>query len=153
MEYWSVAPESRGQMVLFATKLDEVLEAAHPVRMLEGILARLDWSVWEAGYHLKRGQPPIHPRVLAGVILYGLFTRIRSSRGLEEALRVRLDFRWLVEGVGREDRLHPFHRERSARVETGHARVRHRAAEQLREQHALDPVVLGVLRCAGDFGD
>ena len=98
MDYWSVAPESRGQMVLFATKLDEVLEAAHPVRMLEGILARLDWSVWEAGYHLKRGQPPIHPRVLAGVILWGLFTRIRSSRGLEEAWRVRLDFRWLAEG-------------------------------------------------------
>jgi hypothetical protein len=30
--------------------------------------------------------------------LYGLLTRIRSSRGLEEALRVRMDFRWLAEG-------------------------------------------------------
>ena len=98
MEYWAVAPESRGQMVLLATKWDEVLAADHPVRMLDGFLSRLDWSEWEAGYDLKRGQPPIHPRVLAGVILYGLLTRIRSSRALEEALRVRLDFRWLVEG-------------------------------------------------------
>ena len=45
-----------------------------------------------------RGQPPIHPRVLASVLLYGLLTRIRSSRALEEALCVRLDFRWLAEG-------------------------------------------------------
>ena len=67
-------------------------------RMLDEILARIDWSPWEAGYDRTRGQPPIHPRVLAGVILYGLLTRIRSSRVLEEALSVRLDFRWLAEG-------------------------------------------------------
>ena len=91
MEYWAKAPVSRGQMVLLATRLDEVLEAAHPVRMLDGILARLDWSEWESGYDLTRGQPPIHPRVLAGVMLYGLLTRIRSSRALEEALLVRLE--------------------------------------------------------------
>jgi hypothetical protein len=36
--------------------------------------------------------------VLASVLLYGLLTRIRSSRGLEEALQVRIDFRWLAEG-------------------------------------------------------
>jgi transposase len=98
MEYWAQAPQLRGQMVLFASRLDEVLAAGHPVRMLDEILSRLDWSAWEAGYDLTKGQPPIHPRVLASVILYGLLTRIRSSRALEEALSVRLDFRWLVEG-------------------------------------------------------
>ena len=55
MDYWAKAPESRGQMVLFATRLDEVLEAAHPVRMVDGILAKLDWTEWEAGYDLTRG--------------------------------------------------------------------------------------------------
>ena len=49
-------------------------------------------------YDLRRGQPPIPPRVIASIILYGNLTRIRSSRKLEEALQVRLDFRWLVEG-------------------------------------------------------
>jgi transposase len=34
---------------------------------------------------------------MAGVILYGLFCRISSSRVLEEALQVRFDFRWLAE--------------------------------------------------------
>ena len=98
VDYWAKAPQVRGQRVLFATRLDEVIGAEHPVRVLDEILSRIDWSPWEAGYDLTRGQPPIHPRVLASVILYGLLTRIRSSRVLEEALGVRLDFRWLAEG-------------------------------------------------------
>ena len=98
VEYWAKAPQVRGQRVLFTTRLDEVIGAEHPVRVLDEILSRIDWSPWEAGYDLTRGQPPIHPRVLASVILYGLLTRIRSSRVLEEALCVRLDFRWLAEG-------------------------------------------------------
>ncbi len=68
------------------------------MRMWDEILSRNDWSAWEAGYDLSKGQPPIHPRVLASVIMYGLLTRIRSSRAFEEALSVRLDFRWLAEG-------------------------------------------------------
>ena len=97
-EYWAQAPQERGQRVLFASRLDEVIGVEHPVRFLNEILSRIDWSKWEAGYDLTRGQPPIHPRVLASVLLYGILTRIRSSRALEEALSVRLDFRWLVEG-------------------------------------------------------
>ena len=95
---WAKSPERRDQMVLFPRRLDDAIGQGHNVRLLDDILGRLDWSKWESGYHLRRGQPPIHPRVLAGIILYGLLTRIRSSRALEEALQVRLDFRWLVEG-------------------------------------------------------
>jgi len=54
--------------------------------MLDGILASIDWSKWEAAYDGRLGQPPIHPRVLAGVLLYGLLKRIRASRALEDAL-------------------------------------------------------------------
>lgn len=95
---WAKAPQSREQMVLFSRRLDDAIGADHGVRLLNDLLGRLDWSVWEAGYDLQRGQPPIHPRVLAGIILYGLLMRIRSSRKLEEALQVRLDFLWLAEG-------------------------------------------------------
>lgn len=95
---WAPAPQQRDQLVLFPTRLDEAVSPDHLVRVLDGILRELDWSLWEADYDLCRGQPPIHPRVLASVILYGLLKRIRSSRLLEEALQVRLDFRWLVEG-------------------------------------------------------
>ena len=98
MKRWAPAPEQRHQMVLFPERLDEVLPPNHSVRLLDELLRQLDWSAFEATYHSRLGQPAIHPRVLASVLLYGLLTRIRSSRGLEEALLVRLDFRWLAQG-------------------------------------------------------
>ena len=98
MTYWASAPQKRDQMVLFPERLDEAVPPDHAVRLLDMIFGQLDWVKWESRYHGQLGQPPIHPRVLAGVLLYGLLTRIRSSRSLEDALRVRLDFRWLAEG-------------------------------------------------------
>jgi transposase len=98
MTQWAQPPQRREQLVLFAQRLDEALPPEHTVRLLDEILSQLDWSAWEAQYHSRRGQPAIHPRVVAGVLLYGLHTRIRASRGLEDALQVRLDFRWLAEG-------------------------------------------------------
>ncbi|HSK67878.1 MAG TPA: IS1182 family transposase, partial [Candidatus Limnocylindria bacterium] len=98
MTYWARPPELREQAVLFPQRLDEALPRGHVVRLLDEVLGRLDWGRFEACYHGRIGQPPIHPRVLAGVLLYGLWTRLRSSRALEEALQVRLDFRWLAEG-------------------------------------------------------
>ena len=92
------APLNRDQLVMFPERLDESIPAGHSVRLVDEILGRLDWSHWEEKYHGRRGQPPIHPRVLASVILYGLLCRIRTSRALEESLTVRIDFRWLVEG-------------------------------------------------------
>jgi transposase len=98
MTRWAEAPERREQLVLFTQRLDDALPPEHSVRLLDEILAQMDWSAWEATYHPSLGQPAIHPRVLASVLLYGLLVRIRASRGLEDALKVRMDFRWLVEG-------------------------------------------------------
>lgn len=95
---WAGPKESREQIVLFAEKLDDAVPIEHPVRTLDAMLDKIDWSNWEAAYDLTKGQPPIHPRVIAGVILYGLLKRVRTSRALEESLEVRLDFRWLAEG-------------------------------------------------------
>lgn len=98
MSYWAKPPQDREQLVLFEQRLDDAVPAEHPVRLLDEILGRLNWSAWEAVYHGRLGQPPIHPRVLASVLLYGLLKRTRSSRTLEEAVQVRVDFRWLAEG-------------------------------------------------------
>ena len=67
---------------MLASRLDEVIGAGHPVRFLVEIFARLDWSKWEAGSDLTRGQPPIHPRVLVGVLLSGLLRRTRIESGV-----------------------------------------------------------------------
>lgn len=95
---WSQAPQRRNELVLFPTMLDDCIPADHSVRLLDAILRKLDWSAWEQQYQLVRGMPPIHPRVLAGVILFGFLKRVRTTRGLEEALKMRVDFRWLAEG-------------------------------------------------------
>ena len=97
MADFATPPLKRDQLVLFPEKLDQIIAENHRVRLLDEILRRVDWSDWEALYDLTRGQPPIHPRVIASAILYGIMNRIRTSRALEEALGVRNDFRWLVE--------------------------------------------------------
>ncbi len=63
MGSWSRAEQSRERLVLFAARLDEVLGVVHPVRLLDEILGRVDWGLWEAQHHGGRGQPPIPPRV------------------------------------------------------------------------------------------
>lgn len=98
MKYWAKAPMDRQQVTLFSPTLDAVIEEEHPVRLFWEVLSAQDWTLWEARYHGHRGQPAIHPRILAGIILYGLSQRIRSSRALEAACQNRLDFIWLSEG-------------------------------------------------------
>lgn len=98
MARWALPPEDRHQMVIFPRRLDDVVSVDHPVRLLDEILGRITWEKWDAHYHTHLGQPAIPPRVMAGVLLHGLLTGVRSSRRLEEALGERLDFRWLAEG-------------------------------------------------------
>jgi transposase len=98
MTQWAKPPECREQQVLFPLKLDDAVPTQHPVRLFDEILGRLDWSSWEAQYHPSLGQPAIHPRVLASILLYGLLHRIRSSRLLERVTQMQLDFRWLAHG-------------------------------------------------------
>lgn len=98
-EYWAEPPLQRERTPLYVPTLDSVIAEDDPVRLVDEVLAQVDWSVWEAEYkHRGQGQPPIHPRVLAGAILYGLIRGIRSSRKLEEACAYRFDFIWLLEG-------------------------------------------------------
>jgi transposase len=70
-----------------------------PVRILSNLLDQVDWSEWEAKYESNQGRPPIHPKRVAGAILYGLQRRVRTTRELEEATNVRIDFMWLLEGT------------------------------------------------------
>lgn len=98
MSQWAKTPMDRKQVLLFFPTLDDSISQDHPVRLYDEILANCDWSSWESKYVLVAGQPPIHPRVLASAILYGLSQGIRSSRSLERMCRNSLDYIWLVNG-------------------------------------------------------
>jgi transposase len=95
---WAEAPAPRHQLVFLSPSCDDQVGADHPIRALDAFLEELDWVAWEAHYNGHRGQPPIHPRLLAGCLLYGLLKGIRSTRALEEATGMRLDFMWFLEG-------------------------------------------------------
>lgn len=58
----------------------------------------MDWNDFEAEYHGKFGQPPIHPSVMCKVLLFAMIRRIRSSRQMEYHLRHSIDFMWLASG-------------------------------------------------------
>jgi transposase len=98
MEYWARPRIARDQIVLFSPTLDASISDDHPVRLLDELLRALDWSEWESQYHGQKGQPPIPPWVMAGVILYGMMRSIRSSRMLEYLCGHNVDFMWLAEG-------------------------------------------------------
>ena len=98
MSYFAQPTLGRDQLALIPTTLNDAIPEDHEVRLLDDILQTQDWSSWEVEYSLRRGQPPIPPRVLASVILYGLLRRIRSSRVLEYLTGHNVDFLWLTEG-------------------------------------------------------
>ena len=99
-DYWAdpVIERELTPLGLYFPTLDAVISKDDPVRLVDEVLAEVDWSDWEFHYPRKRGQPPIHPKHLAAAILYGMYRGIRSSRRLEEACNYRFDFLWLVEG-------------------------------------------------------
>lgn len=96
-DYWADPPVDRQRFGVYS--LNTIISDDDPVRLVDEVMSQIDWSTWEMEYRRSgRGQPAIHPRVLASVILYGMYRGIRSSRKLEEACCYRLDFRWLAEG-------------------------------------------------------
>ena len=88
----------REQVKLFSPNLDAMIPDDHPVRLFDDLLTLCDWTPWERHYCQVHGQPAIHPRIIAGVILYGLSRGMRSGRTLEYMLASNIDFMWLAEG-------------------------------------------------------
>lgn len=98
MGYWAQAAIDRDQIALIPTTLSDRIPEDHSVRLFWELLSTYDWRLWEARYCGCHGQPAIHPRIVAGVLLYGLTQGIRSSRRLEWACGHAVDFMWLAEG-------------------------------------------------------
>ncbi len=95
---WSQIQLDREASFEQGTTLDLFIEEDNLIRAYDLLLKEFDWSEWEDTYKFKKGQPPIKPFYIAGLLLYGISERIRSSRDLEKATRMRLDFMWFLEG-------------------------------------------------------
>jgi len=93
---------SRQQLAMWTERLADALPPDHPVRQVDRLLRSSAFAAlfreWEGDYVQIDGQPAYHPRDLAGLYLYGMLNRLRSSRQLQMACWNRLDVIWLMSG-------------------------------------------------------
>ena len=55
---WAQPAENRDQLVLFSTKLDDVIEIDHTVRIIDSLLDRLDWGPFESTLQRRLASRP-----------------------------------------------------------------------------------------------
>lgn len=87
------------QPVLLPGHLDEWVGEDDLAQLISQIVDDvLDLDDIYASYTSTKGQPPYDPRMMLKVLLLGYATGIRSSRAMENACRLRIDFRMLTGG-------------------------------------------------------
>lgn len=87
------------QPVLLPGHLDEwVADDDLAVLIFQVVDDVLDLDDIYASYVSTKGQPPYDPRMMLKVLLLGYATGMRSSRAMEKACRLRIDFRLITGG-------------------------------------------------------
>jgi transposase len=82
--------------------LDALLPPGHLARTIWEILCSLDFSELEGTYRSVvggPGRPPLHPRVLAALWVYGMTQGLETAPVIAAACGMRDDFRWLAGGL------------------------------------------------------
>lgn len=62
-------------------------------------LHEFDWNPLTSTYSSHAGQPPLHPRLMLGLVLYGTMQGVSSLRGIEELARLNLAAMYLGGGL------------------------------------------------------
>ena len=100
-------PERR-QMGWVTECLDDLVSEAHPVRMVTGVVEKLDVSRFCEPIKAREGQAgrdATDPRLLVGLWLYAAIRGIGSARELARRCEESAPFRWLCGGVTVNHRL------------------------------------------------
>lgn len=90
---------SREQMTLFPQRLDELVGAEAPVRVIDAFVERrVDVRAlgFEKAVPERTGRPGYDPRDLLKLHLYGYMNRVRSSRRLEQECHRNTEVLWLM---------------------------------------------------------
>lgn len=85
------------------TRLDDYVDADHPVRAIDAYVETLELTALGFGRMKPNptaaGQPAFAPHALLKLYLYGYIERIRSSRALGKECRRNLEVIWLLQGL------------------------------------------------------
>jgi transposase len=87
-------PYQQRQLMAIPPTLDELVPSAHPVRVVNDVIDRLDLEPLLQAYHI-RGSSSYHPQMLLKVLVYGYVTNCYSSRKLASACRESVYMMWL----------------------------------------------------------
>ena len=90
----------RSQMYMGMQHLNDYLKEGGILAPLVAakILDEQDWKPFEVRYR-RGGRAPYAPRLMMGLILYGLMRGIDTLRGLEEVARTDLGCMWVTAGI------------------------------------------------------
>ncbi len=89
--------DNRQQITLLPESLDECIDAANPVRVVDLFVDQLDLGC--LGFFVEpavTGRPSYHPSTLLKLYVYGYLNRIQSSRRLEREAQRNIELMWLL---------------------------------------------------------
>lgn len=87
-------PYSPTQAFLLPPSFDELIDANHPVRVVNDVVERLDLKLLENQYK-GGGSSSYHPKMMLKIMVYSYLRNIYSSRKMEAAVRENIHFMWL----------------------------------------------------------
>ncbi|AGC78552.1 ISCps6, transposase [Nonlabens dokdonensis DSW-6] len=94
MEY--LQKESRSQLTLYTTCLDDMIAADNTVRAIDTFVDSLDLEHLGFASLASQGRPPYDPADLLKLFIYGYMNRMRSSRRLELECNRNIELIWLL---------------------------------------------------------
>jgi transposase len=103
----------QNQAYLFPPSLEDMIDANHPVRLVNEVIDRIDMDIIVKKYK-GGGASSYHPRMLLKVLIYAYLNNVYSSRKMEEAVKRDIHFMWLA-GMQQPDH-HTINRFRSERL-------------------------------------
>jgi len=88
-------PYTTKQILLFPQRIDENIAEDAPVRLVNGLIDKLDLTSFRKLYK-EYGRSPFHPRMMLKAVIYGYMNNVYSCRKIEERLLRDVHFIWLA---------------------------------------------------------
>ena len=110
--------QNRNQLVLFPTKIDEVIGYDNEVRVIDAFVDMMDLEKkgFKRAVPNKKGTNSFDPRDMLKLFLYGYKNKIRSSRKLEKLCETNIEVMWLMKNLKPDFRTISDFRKENAKV-------------------------------------
>ena len=86
------------QQLVLPIDLEIMIPETNSVRLLSTVLDGLDYSELYNAYSTNGRNPTISPKTLFMVLVYANLNDIHSSREIEKACEIDINFMWLLQG-------------------------------------------------------